>query len=331
MTAPLVSVVVPTYNREEYLREALDSALAQTYPHIEVLVMDDGSSDGTQTRVEAYEDPRIRYHRNSTNLGQTRTNHLGFSIARGKYVANLHDDDRWDPRFLERLVPTLEADDSIAVAFCDHWLMDWRGMVNETWTDTSSRFFKRDRLAPGLHRPFYQLALLDLSIPVVMGSVMRRSVLDLNDFPDEVDPIYDLWLAYLLCRDGWAAYYLPDRLTYYRAHPAQEASHSTVKKTLAHLYCYRRFAEDGYITSLGDPFRDRLKEHHVHLAIDYLCSGNTKDARASLRAGLPSRPYRSIPAFLLSLLPSRVAQPLASAARNRTFRFGSARPLSSSR
>jgi len=312
---PLVSVVIPTFNRADTLRVALDSALSQTYTNIEVIVSDDGSTDRTEELVASYDDPRVRYRRNHGNLGQTLNNRAGFLAAQGKYIANLHDDDWWTPEFLSKLIPPLEASDDVSVAFCDHWVTDSDGTLRHDWTSHNSSHFKRDTLEKGIHRPFYRLAVLDLTLPTVMGAVMRKSVLDLQDFPEEVDPIYDLWLSYLLCREGHGAYYCPERLTHYRVHGDQESSRRTVKKTAAHIYCYKRFVNDGYLRSIKSDLEARLSKHKIQLAIEWLCDGKTRQARTELLGCLLSSPRDSIPPFILSLLPSHKAKYIATEAK----------------
>jgi glycosyltransferase involved in cell wall biosynthesis len=303
MSTPLVSVVIPTYNRVRLLQEAIDSALAQTYDNIEVIVTDDGSTDGTRDLIASYTDPRIRYRRNRKNLGQTMNNRAAFVEARGTYVANLHDDDRWTPHFLETLVPRLEAHPEASVAFCDHYVTSDDGTVHDAWTEENTRYFGRDTLAPGLHRPFHHLALIDLSIPVVMGSVMRKGALDLNDVPGEVEPIYDLWLAYLLCRDGHAAIYVSDRLTYYRVHGSQESGRSTVQKSQAHVFCFNRFVADDRLQAIGPALVAERAQRLVGAGIELLCDGRPRDARPLLVEGLRSGVRRAAAPLLLSFLP----------------------------
>lgn len=97
---PLVSVVIPSYNHESFVEEAVQSALDQTIENIEVIVVDDGSSDATVAKVSAMRDPRIRL----TSLQQNRAQHarnLGIHQARGKYIAFLNSDDVWEKNKLE--------------------------------------------------------------------------------------------------------------------------------------------------------------------------------------------------------------------------------------
>jgi GT2 family glycosyltransferase len=105
-TAPLVSVVLPTYDRAEPLRQAIASVVAQTYEHWELLVVDDGSTDDTPAVVAAFADPRIAYVPLARG-GVCRARNAGLERARGRYVAYLDSDNTWESRFLEVMVAFL--------------------------------------------------------------------------------------------------------------------------------------------------------------------------------------------------------------------------------
>src|SRR4051812_33540854 len=102
--AGLVSVVLPTRLRDGYLAEALASAITQTYRHIEIIVSDSGASDATRDLVASFNDERVRYRRNPPSSDSLANHVAAISEAVGEYVAVLHDDDIWEPRFLEQLV-----------------------------------------------------------------------------------------------------------------------------------------------------------------------------------------------------------------------------------
>lgn len=105
MNLPLVSVVIPTYNRAALLCEAVDSVLQQTYRNIEVIVVDDGSTDDTRAVMEKYGD-KVRYSRRP-NAGVNAARNLGFKQARGEYIALLDSDDLWAPYKLDLQVRLL--------------------------------------------------------------------------------------------------------------------------------------------------------------------------------------------------------------------------------
>ncbi|AUT45202.1 glycosyl transferase [Achromobacter sp. AONIH1] len=105
---PLVSIVMPAYNSQSYIRSAIDSVLAQTFEGWELLVIDDSSIDNTAEYVQAYSDRRIRYLKNAQNLGVAETRNKAIEIARGKYIAFLDSDDIWLPYKLAAQVELLE-------------------------------------------------------------------------------------------------------------------------------------------------------------------------------------------------------------------------------
>lgn len=97
---PQVSVVIPTYNRSAMVVEAVHSALLQTVRDIEVIVVDDASSDDTEAAIGALRDSRIRYCRNAFNSGGSVSRNVGIRQARGRFIAFIDDDDLWRPHKL---------------------------------------------------------------------------------------------------------------------------------------------------------------------------------------------------------------------------------------
>ena len=116
MRPPKVSICLPTYNRAGYLRKCIRSILAQSYADLEVIVLDNASSDDTGAVVREFDDPRLQYHRNERNIGPFGNMNLGISLARGEYICIAHDDDAYLPDFVERVVSLLEANPSMAMA-----------------------------------------------------------------------------------------------------------------------------------------------------------------------------------------------------------------------
>ena len=114
METPLiVSVIIPTHNRAELLARAIRSVQCQTYPHLEIIVVDDMSKDTTREVVEGFGDPRIRYIRLDTNRGGAAARNTGIRMACGEYIAFLDDDDEWEPGKTEAQVAALEKYDAV--------------------------------------------------------------------------------------------------------------------------------------------------------------------------------------------------------------------------
>jgi len=101
---PTVSVIIPTYNRAELLERAIKSVLNQTYEELELLVVDDGSSDNTESLVARFCDQRIKYIKHADNIGAPATRNTGIKRSKGKYIAFLDSDDEWLPRKLEKQI-----------------------------------------------------------------------------------------------------------------------------------------------------------------------------------------------------------------------------------
>jgi glycosyltransferase involved in cell wall biosynthesis len=113
---PLISIGIPTYNRAAgNLREALSSAVTQTYPNIEIVVSDNASSDNTGELVQSFKDQRIRYYRQSENIGAHNNFNFCLEKARGDYFLLLHDDDLIDPDFVRLCVDALPDNGQVGV------------------------------------------------------------------------------------------------------------------------------------------------------------------------------------------------------------------------
>ncbi len=123
----LVSVVVPSYNRGYIIERAIDSVLAQSYDRLEVIVVDDGSTDDTRRRVEAYGEP-VRYlHR--ANGGVSAARNTGLEAARGEFIALLDSDDAWMPWKLAAQVRFLRAHPDVGMVWTDMAAIDPDGVV----------------------------------------------------------------------------------------------------------------------------------------------------------------------------------------------------------
>jgi glycosyltransferase involved in cell wall biosynthesis len=112
-----VSVVIPTYNREKLVTEAVSSVLAQGFRDFEIIVVDDGSTDGTRDAVESIGDPRIRYFYKD-NGGCASARNWGLARTTGRFVAYLDSDDLWPPRFLEVMLGRLREAGEYGCAYC---------------------------------------------------------------------------------------------------------------------------------------------------------------------------------------------------------------------
>ena len=112
---PHVTIILPVYNGERYLCEAIDSVLAQTYCDFELWVVNDGSTDGTVTIVDSYIDPRVRRIDNPHNMGLVDTLNRAFAMVETPYIARMDDDDIWHKKKLEFQMALLESRPDVGV------------------------------------------------------------------------------------------------------------------------------------------------------------------------------------------------------------------------
>lgn len=124
---PLVSVVIPAYNQAQFLRQAIDSVLAQTYRQFEIIVVDDGSTDETSSVATAYGD-RVRYI-HQENLGLAGARNTGIQNARSQLICLLDADDQWLPQYLEKMVDLFLEDRGAAVYYCCAQAIDGDGKI----------------------------------------------------------------------------------------------------------------------------------------------------------------------------------------------------------
>jgi glycosyltransferase involved in cell wall biosynthesis len=321
--APLVSVVVPAFNRTRYLGAALESALGQTYRNIEILVSDDASREDIFGAVVArYTDPRVKYHRNPSNLGMGMNTWGALVRAGGKYVATLHDDDIWEPDFLETLVPPLERDESLSVAFCDHWIIDEAGAVNVGASDDNTRRWNRHRLERGPIRPYLEWAMAIRVVPAAMAALFRKAAIDWTDFPPEVGTFYDAWLTYLSARTGADGYYEPRRLTRYRVHQQSETlswggGAGRLRALRQAEFVGRRYVEDPALASIRPAMERDYTNAVLSLAAVLIEEGNGDEAATLLQRAhdLLPRPMFRLMKTIPVILPVAAQQVLSRFAR----------------
>jgi len=136
---PKVTVIIPTFNRARYLAEAIQSVLGQTFPDYELIVVDDGSTDGTATVLAGFGDPRLRVLRQE-NRGISAAMNAGLQAARGKYIARLDSDDVWFPDLLEREVSILDSHPDIGVVYSRAQAMSANGTPREHYLGLALRY-----------------------------------------------------------------------------------------------------------------------------------------------------------------------------------------------
>jgi glycosyltransferase involved in cell wall biosynthesis len=177
INSPKVSIGMPVYNGERFIREALDSLLAQTFINFEIIISDNASTDETRQICLEYvaKDKRVRYYRNDVNLGPIANFNRVLNLSTGQYFMWAAHDDRWEPSFVALLVQTLDANPRVALASCRFVNIDEDGRLIRTFKTNWAYIFSRSK--------FWQFAFIALFDVVnkqqanhIYG-LMRREVL----------------------------------------------------------------------------------------------------------------------------------------------------------
>ena len=212
MTTPQVSVIIPTYNRASLIGETLNSVLGQTLEDWECLVIDDGSSDNTQTVVEALcaREPRFRYVRQEASdahrdhkviLARNR----GAALAHGEFIAFLDDDDVWLPRYMEETVGLLRRHPDAVLSAAPRLYWDGERVLEE-------QRFRPDQISQPLHAMIRHCYLVP-SLCIIRQDFLRRTEMFRQPGAEDMD----LWLQLLpLGPPAFAT----EPLVLYRVHPA---------------------------------------------------------------------------------------------------------------
>jgi GT2 family glycosyltransferase len=206
-TTPKVTVIMPTYNCEPYLRQAVDSILAQSFTDFELLIIDDASTDRSVEVARSYRDPRIRIVTNEHNRGVRYTANMGHELARAEYIARMDGDDISLPHRLQLQVDFLDANPHVALVGGQITRIDERGIE----TDEYRRFLPVDfhsiRVKAGFGSPFANSTVMYRK-QIVWGKL--KGFNEQTAFAED----YELWLR--LLSENFIAHNLPETLIEYR-------------------------------------------------------------------------------------------------------------------
>ena len=229
---PLVTIGIPTYQRLEYLKQAVDSALAQSYPAIEVLVSDDGTSEeiaswGLSMQLKLF--PKFRYQRNPKNLGLAGNWNSIAGAAQGDYLIIIGDDDRLEPLFISSLLPYLNA--GAAVAFCNQHIIDSAGTRILDQSEYFTQHYHRAELSPGrIENP--ASVVWRNSVPMSAALIRTDLVRNFRFKEDLNTPEIELF-ARLTQSKANDFYFCPEYLAEYRVHTGSETSSGLRSERLA--------------------------------------------------------------------------------------------------
>lgn len=181
-TEPAVSICIPTYNRKNYLKEAIDSILAQTYKDYEIVIVDDGSTDGTEEMIKSLNLP-IMYHR-QPNSGDAAARNKLIELARGKYISFLDSDDLLMPDAIKRMVCAMETHTGDAIVYGSYLRIDRNGKIYGRC--------KRNLRSGNITKYLFQTILIHSCGSMFPRKILKKPVT--FDTSLKICSDYDLWL-----------------------------------------------------------------------------------------------------------------------------------------
>jgi glycosyltransferase involved in cell wall biosynthesis len=285
---PAVSVIIPTYNREAFLTEAIDSVLRQTWKDLETIVVDDGSTDGSRDVLRRYGHRITPFY--NRNEGPSKARNFGTSKARGRFLAFLDSDDLWEPNKLDVQMGVFESHPEVSMVCCGSYVL---GDARRRRSPVQGNHFG------DLFLTLYQKSFVNTSSVVLT----RDSFLRAGPFEEAMRTAedYDLWLR--VARDFPIAY-LGTPLVGIRKHSDELSKNKLDLRQNAIRVIQRHFDPKRVPQRI---YRRRLSDLYLYLGRGYLRVGDSRKARASFQQAMALTPLRlrSVRYLLRTLFPSR--------------------------
>ncbi len=308
MEPPELSIVVNAYNTERYIAACLRSIFAlEEAPTMEVIVIDDCSTDGTEHVVRSFDDPRLIYLRNEVNLNAAASVNIAMAKARGRFIARIDSDDEYRPQFLRLTLPILRENPNVGLIYGDVAFMDEDGSLNGGTAEVASRRQGRPSIARELVPLMYENF-----IPAATMIARREAWADA--FPVPAGRNFCDWFWTLNMARRWDFGFVDEVLSNYRLHPGNMHKDMVRQKygeTITWLNLDEIFAAENF-----GPSHERLRaevfaSQALQLAVRYFGADMRQDARRCYLMALSHKKSLLTDSVLMrqllaSFLPSKV-------------------------
>ncbi len=302
---PLVDIVVPAFNAEKYIKQTLESILQQTYENYNIYIINDGSTDNTNSVIQKFNSNNI-FIVDQNNSGPSKSRNNGYRNGKGKYVVFLDSDDLWSPEFLERTVKFLEQHENIGYVFTEFSTFNTSGTIRERWSQEDGRVFEIPALNSAdrekiFSRKIWSDLLVGSFVPMGGALLRRESVDDTGLFDESLTNAEDREFFIRLSYEYDSAF-IDECLFHYRIHE-NSLSRNLEKLTIGSTLVGDRLMKT-YNLNAGQRknIRKNLSLQWQRLGKDYLRKNNTCLARKSLNKSLSYFPeVRSLIYLLLCI------------------------------
>jgi len=298
---PLVSVIVPTYNRRRWIGECLDSIRAQTYSNVETLVIDDCSSDGTAEWLTS--DPKYafaRVHVQPQNGGASEARNTGIRIAKGELIAFIDSDDLLAPQHVEKAVGIFQQRRNVGLFCCDSTMIGVDGEVlfnGRTWHEIQSKL--KNRPVQTGPRSLRDIFLFSNIFP---GFTLAKAVFDkVGNFNQTIFPMDDYDLMLRVAASGYEVYYLHEPLAFRREHSGQcSGVANSVDTCIKQLRTLREaLARNPELLATDSEIRQRLAQAKLELAVSRIKAGERAGGLGALLQTIATNPSQLLQAARL--------------------------------
>jgi len=276
----LVSVITPTFNRAKYVSEAISSVLEQTFSDLELIIVDDGSTDNTRLEVQPFlADERVRYFYQE-NQGQSQARNFALGQARGNHIAFLDSDDLWCPGKLEQQLAIFEREPGIDIVHGDEALIDEKGAVTS--------FKNMKRYSGNITR----FLLADNSVSITSALVKRRCFDEMGGFDTSIGVAddYELWLRF---SSRYRFHYEPGIVASYRVMTDQISSDKR-RRFAANELIINRFLQQYGGALAPDDRRWGLARFYCRKARYFASVGERRKALGSVLMAYRKAPLDSV-------------------------------------
>src|SRR6201988_5333431 len=292
MKTPLISVIIPTYNRRRWIGECLDSVKAQTYKNVETLVIDDCSTDGTVEWLHATPDYTFaKVHVQRKNGGASIARNAGIAMAQGELITFIDSDDLLAPNHIEKAVAAFNAEGNIGLFACDSTIIDSEGQVlfgGRTWHQIQSEL--RNHPIQSGFRSLSNVFEFSHCFP---GFTLPKAVFEkVGYFDQSIFPMDDYDLSLRVAGAGYGVYYCNEPLTLRREHTGQCSgvanSIDTCRKQMRALHA--ALQRNPELWNDSSAIKQRLASAKLELALSRMNAGEKAGGLRNLLGAVATDP-----------------------------------------